>query len=138
MKITNGIQLLYCGRTRCALFIAVFLLSALANVYRTKSITFEEQFISAYGGLRGAVAFSLAITMDEKMKERNIYIFTTLIVILFTVFVQGITIKPSSSAFKNQEEKPGSKDMDHMMAGIEEILGHHGDFYSKGVVDALQ
>ncbi|KAL7631966.1 UNVERIFIED_CONTAM: hypothetical protein RMT77_017722 [Armadillidium vulgare] len=133
---TNALCLIY-------RFISVFLLSALANVYRTKSITFEEQFISAYGGLRGAVAFSLAITMDEKMKERNIYIFTTLIVILFTVFVQGITIKPLVQLLKikrkNQDQKSliveiSETSMDHMMAGIEEILGHHGDFYLRGLL----
>ncbi len=40
-------------------FIGVFLLSDIINRRRTTPINLREQFIMAYGGLRGAVGFSL-------------------------------------------------------------------------------
>lgn len=48
----------------------------------------------AYGGLRGAVAFSLVTMLDEDVVvSQPIFLTTTLVVILFTVFIQGGTIK---------------------------------------------
>jgi NhaP-type Na+/H+ or K+/H+ antiporter len=43
----------------------------------------------AYGGLRGAVSFSLVEMLKaDDIKPRQMFVTTTLIVILFTVFVQ--------------------------------------------------
>ena len=43
----------------------------------------------AYGGLRGAVAFSLVEMLQaDTIKPRQIFVTTTLIIILFTVFIQ--------------------------------------------------
>ena len=45
--------------------------------------------MQSYGGLRGAVAFALVVLLNEKyIPMRNMMITTTLIVVLFTVFVQ--------------------------------------------------
>lgn len=42
----------------------------------------------AYGGLRGAIAFSLAIMLDrETIGHAEYFITATLFVILFTVFI---------------------------------------------------
>ena len=41
-------------------FASTFLFSFLVNIRRMEKISFKEQFIMAYGGLRGAVGFSLA------------------------------------------------------------------------------
>ena len=40
-------------------FIGTFLLTGILNQVRPKKIPIQEQFIMAYGGLRGAVGFSL-------------------------------------------------------------------------------
>lgn len=43
----------------------------------------------AYGGLRGAIAFALAIMLHpDYISSVDLFISTTLVVILFTVFVQ--------------------------------------------------
>lgn len=43
----------------------------------------------AYGGLRGAVSFSLVeMLLPSVIKPRQMFVTTTLAVILFTVFVQ--------------------------------------------------
>lgn len=50
-------------------------------------MTFRDQFIIAYGGLRGAICFSLVFLIDDFPKKR-LFITTTIVLILFTVFVQ--------------------------------------------------
>ena len=59
------------------------------NRWRAKHIAMQEQLIMAYGGLRGAVAFSLVEMLQaDTIKPRQIFVTTTLIIILFTVFIQ--------------------------------------------------
>lgn len=124
-------------------FIGVFLLTGIMNHYRIKKINIEEQFIAAYGGLRGAVAFSLVEMLDDHLERKRIFVTTTLVVILFTIFIQGMTIKPlvnflqiqrKSSDRKNLNEEINDTAMDHIMAGIEEVLGQHGDFYLRALM----
>ncbi|XP_040574051.1 probable Na(+)/H(+) antiporter nhx-9 [Lepeophtheirus salmonis] len=74
-------------------YISVYGLSYLVNKTRVKKISLKEQFIVAYGGLRGAVGFSLAILIPNSNPHRLMFITTTIMVIFFTVFLQGGTIK---------------------------------------------
>lgn len=70
-------------------------MSALANRFRLHKLSRVDQFVMSYGGLRGAVAFALVLLVDERVvKHKNMYVTTTIAVIYFTVFLQGITIKP--------------------------------------------
>nr|CDS32204.1 sodium:hydrogen exchanger 2 (nhe2) [Hymenolepis microstoma] len=79
-----------------------FVLSAIINYHRPShsKIHWSEQVIISYGGLRGAVAFSLAVLINENFHgengntARNILITATLLVILFTVAFMGVTMKP--------------------------------------------
>ncbi|KAG1672168.1 Sodium/hydrogen exchanger 2 [Nymphon striatum] len=124
-------------------FIGVYFLTAIVNFFRQRKINFEEQFIMAYGGLRGAVSFSLVLLLDpEFVSMKQIFVTTTLVVVIFTVFIQGITIKPLVNLLrikKSNDEKTTLFDeinyklIDHVMAGIEEISGSLGDFYIKAL-----
>ncbi|XP_054720278.1 Na(+)/H(+) exchanger protein 7-like isoform X2 [Uloborus diversus] len=122
-------------------FGSVFLLTYCANkLERTHKINTEEQFIMAYGGLRGAVAFSLVVMLDD-IEHKNLFTTATLFIVLFTVFIQGATVKPlvdllkirrvsaktSSSLFTEVNKKL----LDHVMAGVEEVTGDHGGNYWK-------
>uniref|UniRef100_A0A8C2EWC2 Sodium/hydrogen exchanger n=1 Tax=Cyprinus carpio TaxID=7962 RepID=A0A8C2EWC2_CYPCA len=76
-------------------FIGVFFLNWVLNQSRLIPIDITDQFVMAYGGLRGAVAYGLAALLDEKkIPEKNLMLGTTLIVVYFTVILQGITMKP--------------------------------------------
>uniref|UniRef100_A0A8C7WCY2 Sodium/hydrogen exchanger n=1 Tax=Oncorhynchus mykiss TaxID=8022 RepID=A0A8C7WCY2_ONCMY len=76
-------------------FIGVFLLTWILNQYRLVPLDFIDQLVMGYGGLRGAVAYGLVLLLDEnKYKEKKLMISTTLIVVYFTVMLQGITMKP--------------------------------------------
>lgn len=48
-----------------------------------------DQVVMSYGGLRGAVAFALVALLDEKrVKAKNLFVSTTIIVVYFTVIFQ--------------------------------------------------
>ena len=74
-------------------FASTFLFSFLVNFGRMEKISYKEQFIMAYGGLRGAVGFSLAMVIREEAWYRELFLTTALIMVFFTVFLQGGTIK---------------------------------------------
>ena len=59
-----------------------------ANRIRLVRLTYVDQFVMAYGGLRGAIAFALAALLNkDEFPERNLFITTTIVVIYFTNFV---------------------------------------------------
>ncbi|XP_014915389.1 sodium/hydrogen exchanger 2-like isoform X2 [Poecilia latipinna] len=117
----------------------VLLLTAVVNKLRRNAVTFRDQFIIAYGGLRGAICFSLVFLIDDFPKKR-LFITTTIVVILFTVFVQGMTIKPlvelldvkrKKRALPTVSEEIHSRLLDHLLSGIEDVVGYWGQHYWK-------
>ncbi|MEQ2201898.1 hypothetical protein XENOCAPTIV_020152 [Xenoophorus captivus] len=63
-------------------------LTYVINKFRIVKLTTKDQFIIAYGGLRGAIAFSLGFLLNESFEMRNIFLTAIITVIFFTVFVQ--------------------------------------------------
>lgn len=127
-------------------FMAVFFLTFLANkFFRSRRIGYKEQFIMAYGGLRGAVSFSLVIMLQQPaVPLKNLFVTCTLVIIFFTVFLQGGTIKMFVKCLELQSSNNGIKTLtgqvnntliDHVMAGVEQVLGRHGDFHLKQIAD---
>ena len=58
-----------------------------------------DQVVMSYGGLRGAVAFALVVLLDEdKVKEKKLFVSTTIIVIYFTVIFQVASVPWTSQA----------------------------------------
>ncbi len=55
---------------------------------RIKEISKREQFIMSYGGLRGAVGFSLVTILEDSNPFKEIFQTTTLFMVFFTVFIQ--------------------------------------------------
>uniref|UniRef100_A0A3Q3FS02 Sodium/hydrogen exchanger n=1 Tax=Labrus bergylta TaxID=56723 RepID=A0A3Q3FS02_9LABR len=122
-------------------FIGVFFLTWILNKFRLVPIEFIDQVIMGYGGLRGAVAYGLATLLDEeKIKEKNLMVCTTLIVVYFTVIIQGITMKPLVNWLKVKKaavaevslvEKVQDKVFDHLLVAIEDISGQIGHNYMR-------
>lgn len=70
----------------------VFILTWILNKFRLVPLEVIDQVIMSYGGLRGAVAYGLATMLDDKkIKEKNLMVCTTLIVVYFTVILQVTT-----------------------------------------------
>lgn len=77
------------------MFAGVAIFSAMANKFRLHQLSKVEKFVMSYGGLRGAVAFALVLLIDPKIVPlQPMFMTTTIAVIYFTVFIQGISIKP--------------------------------------------
>jgi len=114
-------------------FLGVFLLSGVVNTFRFKKISIKEQFIIGYGGLRGAVGFSMATILPNTNPLKSRFLASAMVVIYFTIFVQGSTIKFFVKKLKitkkntNKEKHIvidiNDKAIDHLMAGIESIAG---------------
>ena len=114
--------IILCFLTR---FLVTFGLSWILTHQRAYKISYAEQFIISYGGLRGAVGFSLAAVLPGDawyrycqlqlflisvfllllllvlpllllaviIMSRDLFLTTALAMVLFTVFVQGCSIK---------------------------------------------
>ncbi|XP_025029216.1 sodium/hydrogen exchanger 2 [Python bivittatus] len=116
--------------------LGVFALTQVINVFRTIPITFKDQFIIAYGGLRGAICFSLVFLLPSAVFPRKkLFITAAIVVIFFTVFIQGMTIRPLVEFLdvkrSNKKQPAVSEEIycrffDHMKAGIEDVCGHWG------------
>lgn len=124
----------------CSVFriIGVLILSAMANRFRIHKLSKVDQFVMSYGGLRGAVAFALVLLVSpDHIPLQPMFVTTTIAVIYFTVFLQGITIKPlvrvlnvkrANKRKPTMNERIHERFMDHMMAGIEDIVGKTGNY----------
>lgn len=85
----------------CVLFITgVVGLTYIINKFRIVKLTTKDQFIIAYGGLRGAIAFSLGFLLDsDHFPMREMFLTAIITVIFFTVFVQ-VSGPPKTFAFE--------------------------------------
>ncbi|MBZ3873593.1 Sodium/hydrogen exchanger 3 [Sciurus carolinensis] len=119
--------------------IGVVLQTWILNRYRMVQLEPIDQVVMSYGGLRGAVAYALVVLLDEnKVKEKNLFVSTTIIVVFFTVIFQGLTIKPlvqwlkvkrSEQREPKLNEKLHGRAFDHILSAIEDISGQIGHNY---------
>ncbi|XP_070607940.1 sodium/hydrogen exchanger 4 [Erythrolamprus reginae] len=125
-----GFTLLFCMLWRA---LSVFFLFSICNKFRTYNFTLKDQLIVTYSGLRGASSFSLAFLLPTTLFPRKkMFITSTIVMIYFTVFIQGITIRPlvkyldvkKTNKKESINEEIHTRMMDHLKAGIEDICGH--------------
>ncbi|CAB1350825.1 unnamed protein product [Coregonus sp. 'balchen'] len=76
-------------------------LTFIINKFRIVKLTKKDQFIVAYGGLRGAIAFSLGYLLSNSHQMRNLFL-TAIITFL-----------------------------DHLLTGVEGVCGHYGHYHWK-------
>ena len=76
------------------------MLSAIANTFRVQKIDSVQKFVISYGGLRGAVAFALVLTIDQTViPAQPMFVTTTIAVVYFTVFFQVNTCLDNCDRF---------------------------------------
>ena len=133
--------------------IGVLILAYFANRFRIKKLSWTEQLIMMYGGLRGGVAFALVLLLDESFAPHaKMFVTTTLAMVYWTVFVQvglietsrvlnsdlfqGITIKPVVLYFRVKKksetvvsltERITNRLMDGTKTAIEDIIGDNSE-----------
>ncbi|XP_074142566.1 sodium/hydrogen exchanger 5 isoform X1 [Sminthopsis crassicaudata] len=119
--------------------LGVVLQTWVLNQFRLVPLDKIDQVVMSYGGLRGAVAFALVILLDKtKVPAKDYFVATTIVVVFFTVIVQGLTIKPLVKWLKvkrSDHHKPTLNQelhehtFDHILAAVEDVVGHHGYHY---------
>ncbi|KAH7729187.1 sodium/hydrogen exchanger [Aphelenchoides avenae] len=140
--VFTGITLVACLASR---FIGIYMLSYICNRHRMEKIGLLDQFIMSYGGLRGAICYGLAMTLDKgSVPAKDMFVSTTVVVICFTVFIQGTTIKPLVKFLRVKTQEQRKRNVayavianatDDMMAGIEAITGIRGRFFWRRRID---
>ena len=69
--------------------LGVLIFANLANRWRLLELKLTDMLIMSYGGIRGAVAFALALILDEsKVPRKKEFVTATIAVVFFTVFIQ--------------------------------------------------
>ncbi|WP_066424101.1 sodium:proton antiporter [Anabaena sp. 4-3] len=74
--------------------IALWILSYFSTTITKSDISLPEQTILWWGGLRGSVSIALALSVPTVLPQREKIIAIVFGVVLFTLLVQGLTIKP--------------------------------------------
>lgn len=87
-------------------FSGVLVLTFFVNRFHVNTITSKDQFIIAYGGLRGAICFSLVFLLPE-FRRKKLFIAATTVVILFTVFIQVKPVLGRDSGLTPLQESDG-------------------------------
>ncbi|CAH8557233.1 unnamed protein product [Schistosoma turkestanicum] len=134
--------------------IVVFGITAVVNYtpFSNTQISFTQQIVLIYGGLRGAVAFSLSVLiLPNKLGSNGVYnreliITTTLFIILFTVGFMGITMKPLVKLLRIRMEGKqmlslfdslNDSIIDETLAGIECLVGSIGRNAMRDLIQRL-
>ncbi|KAB0380937.1 hypothetical protein FD755_008721 [Muntiacus reevesi] len=112
--------------------ISVFALFYVSNRFRTFPFSVKDQCVIFYSGVRGAGSFSLAFLLPPSLFPRKkLFVTATLVVIYFTVFIQGITVGPlvryldvrKTNKKESINEELHTRLMDHLKAGVEDVCG---------------
>ena len=72
---------------------SVYLLVPASNLFAER-IPFRWQHVIVWGGLRGALALALALSLDGGFSDRGLLLDLTFGVVVFSIAVQGLTMKP--------------------------------------------
>jgi CPA1 family monovalent cation:H+ antiporter len=73
--------------------LSVYLLVPVSNAL-TEKIPLRWQHVIVWGGLRGALALALALSLDSTFPDRGRVLDLTFGVVVFSILVQGLTMKP--------------------------------------------
>ncbi|XP_038576761.1 sodium/hydrogen exchanger 2 isoform X1 [Micropterus salmoides] len=120
--------------------LGVLVMTQIINPFRTIPFNMKDQFGLAYGGLRGAISFALVFTLPDHIIRKQLFVTATIAIILFTVFLQGISIRPlieyinvrrTNRNLDNINVEIHCRLMEHTVAGIEDLCGQWGHFYWK-------
>ncbi len=99
----------------------------LSNRLVNSQITLAEQTVLGWAGLRGSVSIALALSVPRMVSDRQEIISIVFSVVLFTLLVQGLTIKPLVAAFKLSGDQPIKKEYQNAVArqvALQRVLQH--------------
>jgi sodium/hydrogen exchanger 8 len=87
----------------------IYPLAYLCNFFREHKISKKMMFIMWFSGLRGAIAYALALHLEfEDDEKKRVVVTTTLIIVLFTLMILGGFTMPVMK-FMNAEKKSSTR-----------------------------
>ncbi|KAK0151591.1 Sodium/hydrogen exchanger 2 [Merluccius polli] len=120
--------------------LGVLVLTQIINPFRTIPFNFKDQFGLAYGGLRGAICFALVFTLPDTINRRSLFVTASIAIIIFTVFIQGISIRPlveyinirrTNNKHQTINEEIHTRLMEHTISGLQDLCGQWSHYYWK-------
>lgn len=85
---------------------SVYALVPISNLFAEK-VPARWQHVIVWGGLRGALALALALSLDDTFPNRMQVLDLTYGVVIFSILVQGLTIKPLLRVLKLADGESG-------------------------------
>jgi CPA1 family monovalent cation:H+ antiporter len=85
--------LLAIGAVLLGRLLSVYLLIPFSNRF-SENIPFRWQLVAVWGGLRGALALALALSLNSEFPYRETILNLTFGVVVFSIIVQALTLKP--------------------------------------------
>jgi CPA1 family monovalent cation:H+ antiporter len=107
--------------------ISIYGLSFLSNRLAETEIPVGDQTVLWWGGLRGSVSIALALSTSAFLPEREGVIATVFGVVLFTLLVQGLTVKPLLGWFNLLGDQPLKQqylELTARQAALNRVLTH--------------
>jgi len=84
----------------------IFPLSYIVNYFREHKISKKMMFVMWFSGLRGAIAYALALHLEFEEEKRRVVVTTTLIIVLFTIIILGGSTMPVMKVIISKQLKP--------------------------------
>ncbi len=84
--------------------VSVYLVASASNLVADR-IPLRWQHVMVWGGLRGGLALALALSLNGNVAQRALVLDMTFGVVIFSILVQGLTIKPLLRVLRLAEEK---------------------------------
>jgi CPA1 family monovalent cation:H+ antiporter len=85
--------------------ISAYSLVPVSNLFAEK-ILFRWRHVMVWGGLRGALALALALSLDTTFPYRDRILDLTFGVVVFSILVQGLTMKPLLRVLGRADVRP--------------------------------
>ena len=80
--------------------IIVYPLVKFRNAVSSNDIPAGWSHILFWGGLKGSISIALVVCLPPEFPYRSLFLTTTFSIVLFTLIVQGLTIRPLSKLLK--------------------------------------
>ena len=119
--------------------VSIFGLSQISNWWDDSDITWPNQIVLWWGGLRGSVSVALALSVPESLPERDDIIAIIFGVMLFTLLVQGLTTKPILQALNLLGDQPLRQEFLQKIArrvALSRVLDELKDVKQRNAIDA--
>lgn len=123
-QLTFGFVLLTIVNLNIARAVNILITSALVNLGRSTEsrIKWNEQFVMWISGLRGAMAYALALKSSTELAEGPVILIDTVIYSLFTILIVASILNPVLTwADVKQKDDP---ETDKKTLKISEVIGH--------------